>query len=151
MCCPRYSCLPGRLADRVVDPRQMCKKVLIADDKAIMREKVKSALTSILDGHKFLETANGREAIDLAAHTNPDLIILDLSMPEMDGITAAKFLKQSMPNTPIILFTIHNLGEAREYGVDAIISKLNGWGELRKVVHSFACRDREAPTVDVRK
>jgi len=70
----------------------MCKKVLIANDKAIMREKVKSALTSILDGHKFLETANGREAIDLAAQTNPDLIILDLSMLEMDGITAAKFL-----------------------------------------------------------
>src|SRR5262245_53412723 len=124
----------------------MCKAVLIADDQPTMREKVKSALALVLNGEKFLEAANGREAIELAAQTKPDLIILDVSMPEMDGITAAKFLKQSMPTTPIILFTIHNLGEAREYGVDAIISKLNGWGELRKVVHSFACRDREAPT-----
>jgi DNA-binding NarL/FixJ family response regulator len=126
----------------------MCKKVLIADDQAIMREKVKTALTSILDGHKFLETANGREAVDLAAQTNPDLIILDLSMPEMDGITAAKFLKQSMPNTPVILFTVHNLGKApaSEYGVDAIVSKLNGLGNLRKVVQSFLF-PREKATV----
>jgi two-component system nitrate/nitrite response regulator NarL len=53
------------------------------------------------------EASNGEEAIDLAKQHRPDLIILDLSMPVMNGIDAARELKRIMPHVPIILFTFH--------------------------------------------
>jgi len=89
----------------------MQKHILIADDNTIVREIVKTALTATLDINDCQEAANGREAIERAERTRPDLIILDINMPEMDGITAAHRLKESMPEVPIILLTIYELGQ----------------------------------------
>ena len=55
----------------------------------------------------FAEAKNGEEAIALAVIHKPDLIILDVSMPVMDGLRAARKLKQVMPHVPILLFTQH--------------------------------------------
>jgi CheY-like chemotaxis protein len=79
------------------------------------------------------EAANGQEAIALALKHRPDLIILDLSMPVMDGVTAARKLRTSLPDVPIILFTQHaNLGRhllGSNLPVDRIVSK-SELGEL---------------------
>jgi CheY-like chemotaxis protein len=89
----------------------MQKHILIADDNTIARDIVKTALAATLDINDCQEATNGREAIERAEKTRPDLIILDVGMPEMDGITAAHRLKESMPEIPIILLSIYDLGQ----------------------------------------
>src|SRR5262245_1759992 len=82
--------------------------------------------------YRLSKAANGREAIERAEQTKPDLIILVVAKPELDGLTAAKRLKQSMPEIRIILFTMYDLGQdrAKDFGVDAVVSKPEGFGKL---------------------
>jgi CheY-like chemotaxis protein len=117
----------------------MQKHILIADDNTIIRKVVMDALSASLDIDECQEASNGREAIERAEQSRPDLIILDIAMPVMDGITAAKHLKRSLPETPIILFTMYDLGQnrARELGVDAIVPKPEGLGKLTHQVESL--------------
>ena len=117
------------------------KHILIADDHMGMRQVVKQTLSAALD-IDYQEAANGREAIKRAEQTRPDLIILDISMPEMDGITAAKHLKQHLPEIPIILFTMYELGQdgAKALGVDAVVSKSEGLEKLSNCAQSLLSR-----------
>jgi two-component system, response regulator YesN len=73
------------------------------------------------------EAENGRDAIEKAEKLKPDLIILDLIMPVMNGLDAAPLLKQLLPDTPIVLFTQQERSEverlARAPGIDAVVSK----------------------------
>jgi len=117
----------------------MQKHILIADDNMIVRDIVKTALAATLDINDYQEAANGREAVERAEQTRPDLIILDVGMPEMDGVTAAHRLKESMPEIPIILLSIYDLGRdsAKNFGVDAVVSKQEGWGKLSSEVESL--------------
>ena len=117
----------------------MEKRVLIADDHSFIRHVVKETLLGTLPISSCEEAANGREAVERAEQSKPDLIILDIQMPEMDGITAAKRLKESMPETPIILFTMYDLGRdrAKEFGVDAVVAKLEGLDKLTREVESL--------------
>jgi DNA-binding NarL/FixJ family response regulator len=80
------------------------------------------------DGLELCEHAvNGQDAIEKARKFRPDLIILDLSMPVMNGLDAARILRTIMPAVPIILFTIHSKEmvskEVQETRIDAIVSK----------------------------
>jgi CheY-like chemotaxis protein len=90
----------------------MAKTILVADDNAAIR-KTLCQLFEAEEGYEICaEASNGQEAIQLALECHPDLIILDLSMPVMDGLAAARELKRLMPNVPIILFTQYaDLGE----------------------------------------
>jgi DNA-binding NarL/FixJ family response regulator len=73
------------------------------------------------------EAQNGRDAIDKAQESKPDLIVLDLSMPVMNGLEAAPLLRQMLPAVPIILFTLHDNEtlerEALSVGISADVSK----------------------------
>jgi len=119
----------------------MRTQILIADDQTAIRQAVKLVLRSTLNINDYREAANGREAVEIAEQTRPDLIILDIGMPQMDGITAAQHLKKSMPEVPIILFTMYDVGpdRARQLGVDAVVSKA-GVTALSKQVHSLLSR-----------
>src|SRR5262249_49155529 len=114
---------------------QMQKHILIADDHTAIRQAVKLVLRSTLDINHYHEGTNGRGAIEIANETKPDLIILDIGMPLMDGITAAQHLRKSMPDVPIILFTIYDVGpdRAKQLGVDAVVSKAGGAALSREV------------------
>ena len=120
----------------------MRKQILIADDHTGIRRLVKYVLSETLDISDYQEAANGRETIERAEQTRPDLIILDIAMPEMDGITAAKHLKKSMPGIPIILFTMYDLGQgsADSLGVDAVVSKPDGFTKLAEEVNTLLLR-----------
>ena len=83
----------------------MPKTILVADDNPAFREMLCKLFESEEGYDICAEAANGQEAIKLALECHPHLIILDLSMPVMDGLTAARELKRLMPGVPIILFT----------------------------------------------
>ena len=111
----------------------MPKSVLIADDNTSIRYLIRSLVESA-GFHVCGEAADGREAIEKAKQFSPDLILLDLSMPNMNGAEAAAFLKKNMPHVPIILFTMHEESLrgtlAGQLGVDRVIGKPEGMNKL---------------------
>jgi DNA-binding NarL/FixJ family response regulator len=84
------------------------RTVLIADDSAMIRKALCRLFTAEQGYDVCAEASNGTEAITLAKKHRPDLIILDYSMPLMNGIEAARKLKEIMPEVPIIRFTNHD-------------------------------------------
>ena len=104
----------------------MLRRVLIADDSGIARRAICRLMAS--GGFSVCGQAeDGREAIEQARKLRPDLIVLDFSMPIMNGIQAAKVLKQITPDVPIILYTAHASNvlerEALAAGITSIVSK----------------------------
>ena len=79
------------------------KTILIVDDNAYIRQMICEALKRESDFEVCGEAENGKEAIDKALASHPDLIVLDLSMPVMNGLEAARHLRDRMPSVPIIL------------------------------------------------
>ncbi len=80
----------------------MAKNILICDDAAFMRMMIKDILTK--NGYNVVgEAENGKVAIDKYSELSPDLVLLDITMPEMDGIAALKAIKAKDPNASIIM------------------------------------------------
>jgi two-component system cell cycle response regulator DivK len=94
-------------------------------------------------GHTVLEAYNGREGVETARRELPDLILLDLAMPEMDGWTCAKFLKSdpSTQNIKIVVVTVRSLPEDRrramDAGVDGYVTKPVSIAALSELVTKF--------------
>ncbi len=105
------------------------KRVLIVDDHLAVRRAVTRVLESQPDIEVCGEAENGRMAIEQAQRLKPDLIVLDLSMPVMNGLEAARVLRTMMPDIPILLYTsfaTSNLTEAAlAAGVSRVSSKSN--------------------------
>ena len=104
----------------------MARSVLIVDDSSVVRQ----ALVRLFAGDGFEvcgEAENGREAIEKAQGLNPGLIVMDLSMPVMNGIEAARCLRQLLPTVLIIILSDYGGmfadEEARSLGIAAIVSK----------------------------
>ncbi|XRP96407.1 response regulator [Methanocaldococcus sp. 16A] len=102
-------------------------KTLVVDDSAFMRNILKKILTPT---GKFVvvgEASNGKEAIEKAKELQPDLITMDIVMPEMDGITATREIKKILPNVKIVMCTSidqeKKVIEAIEAGADGYIVK----------------------------
>src|SRR5580692_2712554 len=105
----------------------MPKLVLVVDDNAVIRHALCKVFTSEAGFDVCGEAANGQEAIEKAQALQPDLIVMDLSMPVMNGIDAARALKRLMPMVPVIMFSeysdVFSEQEARSAGVSALVSK----------------------------
>ena len=105
----------------------MARTILVADDNPLMRKILCEVFEAQEDYDICAEATNGQEAIDLALKHRPELIILDLSMPVMNGVEASIELKRIMPTVPIILFSQYaDLGNSlRAAGllVDRVVSK----------------------------
>lgn len=78
-------------------------KILIADDAAFIRKKTSSIL--IGDGHEVVEAATGLEAIDQYKKCNPDAVLLDITMPELDGLAALREIRALNPSAKIAMVT----------------------------------------------
>jgi two-component system, NarL family, nitrate/nitrite response regulator NarL len=101
--------------------------VLIVDDSESVRIAVRALFEETGEFRVIGEAVNGLDAINQAEDLAPDLIILDLSMPIMNGLEAAETLKSNSPSTPIFILTAHGGPEvdraAQAAGVDAVFSK----------------------------
>ena len=112
----------------------MAKRILIVEDEASVRH----ALHTFLDLQPQIEVCdeavNGLEALEKATALRPDLIVLDLSMPSMNGVEVASLLKSRMPLVPVVVYTMFDdvLGKslANTLGIAAIVSKSDGLAML---------------------
>ena len=105
----------------------MPKCILIVDDSPQIRKIIRNFL-EVESGFAVCgEAVDGYDAIEKAQILKPDLIILDLSMPRMNGIEAARNLRKMLPKTPIVMFTSYHAAlrtsDARAAGIDAVVSK----------------------------
>jgi CheY-like chemotaxis protein len=115
------------------------KTVLIADDSASMRLSVRLLLEGRHTELVVREAIDGADAIEKAKKSKPDLILLDLAMPRINGAEAATVLKNDMPETPVILFTytdLHADSLCTAIGVD-FISKTDGVSKLLERVDAL--------------
>src|SRR5260370_13929723 len=105
----------------------MVKSVLIADDNAFVRQRLCEVFGREADFEVCGEAENGRKAVEEAQELHPDLILLDLSMPVMNGLDATRALKRLMPEVPIVMFSAYSDSftekEARSAGASALVSK----------------------------
>jgi DNA-binding NarL/FixJ family response regulator len=114
------------------------KQILIADDSQLVREVIKNVLAGRTDIAVCGEAANGLEAVEKAKTLKPDLVLLDLAMPEMNGAETASVLKMMTPDVRIILFTMYSesIGSylTSAIGIDAVLSKPDGMTALVKAI-----------------
>ena len=106
-------------------------RILIVDDHPIVRMGLQFLLANRPALAVCGEAENGREAIKKVLHLAPDIVILDLSMPLLNGFDTALEIKRVAPSTKIILFSIHEIpSKAQIIGADAIVQKGSPPGEL---------------------
>jgi DNA-binding NarL/FixJ family response regulator len=117
------------------------KSVLIVDDNQGVRKTMRNFFEKLTDWEIADEAADGAEAIQKAMELKPDLILLDLCMPRLNGIEAASILKKMLPNSYIVVFTLFDevLGSklVDAAGVDLIVPKAEGLTYLVKTVHQI--------------
>src|SRR5580704_16157316 len=105
----------------------MSYTILIADDSPFIREALCNFFRPEQDFDVCGEAENRKEAVEKAKELHPDLILLDLSMPVMNGLDATRILKRMMPEVPVIMFSGYSDSltekEARSAGVLALVSK----------------------------
>jgi two-component system, NarL family, nitrate/nitrite response regulator NarL len=94
-------------------------RVLIVDDHAFVRRGVQTILESIPDWELCGQASNGLEAIQMVEQCKPDVVLMDVSMPEMDGIEATRIVRAANPRTKIVLLTLHESVEVLRSGFRA--------------------------------
>jgi DNA-binding NarL/FixJ family response regulator len=118
----------------------MPNRIFIADDSQVVRDIIRIFLTNA--GFTICgEASDGLAAIQRAQELKPDLIVLDLAMPLMDGAEAASVLKKAMPEVPVVFFTMYDEtvcgALASAAGVDVVLTKSDGIRQLISCVHAL--------------
>jgi two-component system cell cycle sensor histidine kinase/response regulator CckA len=105
-------------------------KILIAEDHNTLRSSIRDLVETHLPGTHCFEVSNGKEAVSIAIQNEPDIILMDINMPEMDGLKATRRIKEVLPQTQIVMLTIH---ENHEYKSDAATSGASAYVYKRKM------------------
>jgi DNA-binding NarL/FixJ family response regulator len=101
--------------DRAAAPAQL----LIVDDHDLMRETTRLMLEGEQDLEVVGEAVNGRHALELCRQLRPDLVLMDVRMPEMDGLTATRAIKEELPAISVLLVTAYESDDYRWEGASA--------------------------------
>jgi DNA-binding NarL/FixJ family response regulator len=117
--------------------RDSCWRILLADDHELIRRGTRSLLES-LHNTEVLEAENGREAVEKTRELKPDLVILDVSMPVLDGFGAAREIRKFAPETQILIVSLSRteafIEVARRIGVSGYVTKSEGGDALLRAV-----------------
>ncbi len=108
------------------DKRTRCKSVrlVVVDDHSLAREGLRDMLADEPDIEVVGEATNGREAIELCSRVRPDLVLMDVRMPKMDGLAATREIKQSYPRTAVLMVTLY---ENPDYLLEALKAGAAGY------------------------
>jgi len=116
------------------------QRIVIAEDYTILREGLRSLLSSHTEFEIVGEAGNGQEAIQSVNRFKPDLALMDLSMPKMNGMDAIKEIKKRSPETKVLVLTVHNTEEyiyaALQAGADGYVLKDSTHAELEMAIKS---------------
>lgn len=116
----------------------VASRLLIADDNATVRRMLRALLETHEGWQVCGEGENGLEAVAKAKELRPDVVILDLAMPVMDGLRATREISAALPGVPILIHTLHNAPgvelEAKKSGARRIVNKTESADELMKAI-----------------
>jgi DNA-binding NarL/FixJ family response regulator len=117
-------------------------RILIADDHDVMRQGTRSVVEREESWEVCGTASNGREAVSKAAELEPNIVIMDMTMPELNGLDAAIQIKRRLPGTEILMFTAHEsddlIREAFQAGVKSFILKSEAHHFLVEAIESLA-------------
>ncbi|HEX6119100.1 MAG TPA: response regulator [Dongiaceae bacterium] len=117
----------------------MSKKILVVEDQEDNRRIVRDLLNSV--GFELIEAVTGEEGVRMAETSKPDLILMDIQMPELDGYEATRRIKATMKHIPIIVITSYALSgdadKAMAAGADAYVSKPFSPRDLLATIRKF--------------
>jgi DNA-binding NarL/FixJ family response regulator len=116
-------------------------KILLVDDHELIRMGVKSILESFDSLAVCYEASDGQAAIELAAQYKPDLIVMDITLPVISGLEAARMIHRSSPRTPILMLSMHKhrgfIEAAKDVGAQGYVSKEDAESTLLRAVSSL--------------
>jgi two-component system response regulator NreC len=117
-------------------------RILLADDHAVVRQGFKMILSAEKDMEIVGEAGNGREAVEQAEQLRPDIVVMDVAMPELNGIEATRRLAASMPHTRVIALSMHKdsvyVREVLRAGARGYLLKDSGAGDLVSAIRAVA-------------
>ena len=120
----------------------MALRILVCDDHDIIRRGLKQLLTAHHGWEVCGEAKTGREAVTLAEQMKPDIVVMDLSMPDLNGLEAARRIRKALPRTEILILTLHFsdqlVRDIVEAGVRAYIMKSDADKDLVSAVEALA-------------
>ena len=99
-------------------------RLVLADDHDLVREGIRAVLEGEPDLEVVGEAANGREAVEVCKELRPDLVLMDVRMPEMDGLAATRAVKAELPETSVVMVTMH---ESPDYLLEAVKAGAAGY------------------------
>jgi DNA-binding NarL/FixJ family response regulator len=109
-------------------------RILIADDHELVRRGLRSLLETQPGWEVVAEAANGKEAVQKATELQPEIVVLDLNMPELDGLKAARQIHQILPDAELLIVTVYNssemVQEALRIGVRGYVLKSDAGRDL---------------------
>jgi DNA-binding NarL/FixJ family response regulator len=110
------------------------RTILIVEDHAGIRSSVKQWLSRVFDEYEIRDVGTGEDAVELCRKTKPELVVMDIKMPGINGILATQQIKKILPDTKIIILTIYDVPAFRagalEAGASAFLSKNDMYREL---------------------
>ncbi len=128
----------------------MASRILLADDHELIRRGTRVLLEAHPGWCICGEAAGGREAVQKARELKPDLVILDLTMPDMNGLEAARRILRDNPETSILIFTMHPPAQfaaaAQQVGVRGYVTKAESGGRLIDAVGALLRNRTYFPT-----
>src|SRR3954466_14807282 len=117
-------------------------RIFLVDDMTELRLLVRIALEEDADFEVVGEAANGRDGVEGVAEAQPDVVLLDLSMPDMDGLEAIPLMRKRAPNARIVVLSGHEAGrvslEALDQGAPRYLNKAADFEAIRSAVHQVA-------------
>jgi DNA-binding NarL/FixJ family response regulator len=118
-------------------------RILVADDHEVLRRGVCDLIAGRPDWEVCAEAADGQQALDLALKERPDVAVVDVGLPEIDGITLTRRLSKECPSTRVLLFSLHDDDETVSAGLAAgargYVLKADTRGSLEAAIGALCC------------
>ena len=139
--------VPSRSEPDASQEAAQIRNILLVDDSDFERFAIRAAVEGLTDFRVCGEAANGIDAIKMATELKPDLVVMDLAMPLMNGLEAATILKNAMPGVPIVLLTLYadevQAPKSSAFGIATVLSKVDGLAPLLECLEKLLDQPRD--------